>query len=156
MVIIINNDLNAFHKTDYFYVLSTVGINESEVIVETNGNNSSLTFKNLLLERWILLLNLFGLHAENKIVRADSTAETLESSQTVLGPVAVDEGARKTANTNANAYAAAVGMVDTAYKERGPLTADEGASLRMFFQAEGHSHGERPTRQRDTVEDKGR
>ena len=122
------------------FFFSTVGNNESNVINATNDDNSSLSLKNLLLERWILLLNLFGLYAENKIVRADSTTETQESPHTVLSPVAVNGGARKTAHTNASAYAAAVGMVDTACKERGPLTADEGASLRMFFQSEGHSH----------------
>ena len=123
-----------------FLFFSTVGNNESEVIIAADEDNLSLTFKDLLLERWILLLNLFGLYAENKIVRADSTAETQESPHTVIGPVAGCEGAINTAHTNASAYAAAVGMVDTACKERGPLTADEGASLRTFFQSEGHNH----------------
>ena len=117
-----------------FLFYYTAGNNESKVVIATNDNNSSLSFKNLLLERWILLLNIFGLYAGNKIVRADSNAETQESPHTVLSPVAVYESA---AHANASAYTAAVGMVDTACKERGPLTADEGASLRTFFQSEG-------------------
>jgi hypothetical protein len=36
-------------------------------------------------------------------------------------------------SSNVSAHAAAVGMVYTAFKERGPLTADEGAALRLFF-----------------------
>jgi hypothetical protein len=36
-------------------------------------------------------------------------------------------------SSSVRAHAAAVGMVYTAFKERGPLTADEGAALRLFF-----------------------
>ena len=109
----------------------------TDVTIPTNTECSSSSLKELLLERWTLLLNIFGLYPDKEVVRADRANEIQESPPTV-SIIAVDhESGRSCAHAYADAYAAAVGMVDTACKERGPLTADEGAALRAFFQAEG-------------------
>ena len=116
----------------------------SDDIIATNAEDPSSTLKQLLLERWNLLLNLFGLFPDDKIVRANSTDENQKSPPTAFD-FALDHGSNApSANAfSADAYAAAVGMVDTACKERGPLTADEGAALRAYFQAEGLRLGHR-------------
>lgn len=110
----------------------------------------------MLLERWTLLLNLFGLFPDKEIGRADSTDGIQESAPSVSGIVLDHESDRLRVHAYAAAFAAAVGMVDTACKERGPLTADEGAALRAFFQVEGQGQvqGSGQGEWQEQVEDK--
>jgi hypothetical protein len=60
----------------------------------------------------------------------------LSASISARDPVPVSPSVITTSvrvSSSASAHAAAVGMVHTAFKDRGPLTADEGAALRLFF-----------------------
>jgi hypothetical protein len=72
---------------------------------------------------------------------SDSTRITVSTNDSTSSSIPVSDSANKSTSitvsasdsTSALAHAAAVGMVHTAFKDRGPLTADEGAALRLFF-----------------------
>ena len=89
-------------------------------ILLIDGNDNIITATNapstkqLLLERWILLLNIFCLDPDKKIVLSDCTDEIQESSPTELNLVSDHGSDDLSIFAYANAYAAAVGMVDTA------------------------------------------
>ena len=83
--------------------------------------------KSHLMHNWLLLLDRFGIRRCHVEV-TDGTSEEQKLSPRCQQ---CDEMCVSTA---CKAFSASVGMVHTAYKERGPLTADEGAALRLFFQ----------------------
>ena len=63
----------------------------------------------------------------------DSTSSSIPVSDSANESTSIPVSASDSTSVSALAHAAAVGMVHTAFKDRGPLTADEGAALRLFF-----------------------
>lgn len=92
-----------------------------------DDDSETLLSKSHLMRNWLLLLDQFGMkRCHLEITNGTDGALSQNSSG-----LCCDE---MCASTACNAFSAATGMVHTAFKERGPLTADEGAALRLFFQ----------------------
>ena len=111
---------------------------------------SSLLVKEALLSRWILLLGIFGIHSTTVSDDDDKFFMNLEDMKEIIGHEIVHIPLVKSEVQShlrcdlklmsaSDPYSAAVGMVNTAFKERGPLTASEGAALRDFFRKEAKS-----------------
>ena len=129
---------------------------ENEALVAADAVNddidsnprSSLFVREALLSRWILLIGIFGIHKTT--VSDDGNKDFLdhEDRREIIGHKTIDIPLVKSEVQShlrcdlglipaSDPYRAAVGMVKTAFKERGPLTSSEGTALRDFFSKRG-------------------
>ena len=138
------------------YQRSSIESKENETLAAADAVNddidsyprSSLFVKEALLSRWILLIGIFGIHETKVSDDDDEDFLNLEDRREIIRHETIDIPLVKSEVQShlqcdielipaSDPYRAAVGMVKTAFKERGPLTSSEGAALRDFFSKRG-------------------
>ena len=113
---------------------------ESKSVLEENESVSSSLLKAHLMERWLVFLDVLGMRSKRsksvphgEEVEGNGDATICDDDETNSPILAVD----LLLDDPHSAHSAAVGMVLTAFRERGPLTGGEGEALREFFRIEG-------------------